>query len=77
MEAFFDPLPPLPLRNDPPYAPEQMSVVLDGMIIKPREAETPKLPNEGFHGRSRRSRPMKRKEEIHGGQIAEGETAGR
>jgi hypothetical protein len=59
-------LPPLPLRHDPPYAPEQMSVVLDGMIIKPGETQTPKLPNEGFHERSRRSRRLKRKEGVHG-----------
>src|SRR3989442_1240790 len=40
---------PLPLRNGPPEPPEEMPVVLDGVVFVPGKSKAPELPEKGCH----------------------------
>jgi hypothetical protein len=45
----------LPPRNRPPEPPEEMPMILDGVVLEPCKAQAPELPNKRTHVSLRRA----------------------
>jgi hypothetical protein len=40
---------PVPIGKSPPQPPKEVAMVLDSVMLVPRESETPELPQKWFH----------------------------